>query len=605
MRTVLQIRLRAIEGMLAAGCIAWAARAEVAPTRIRSAEAQVDGPFSIVASCPGTTGVFYEVYFTESLSDPAWRVVGGPIRACGQTQVSWSDATLATNAMRMGFYQLGRMEIDEDENGIPDAREQLMHVHDLAATNRARWARAGLGSWPVYAITNSVTAHGAIGDGRHDDAAAFQQALNAAPSGSVVYVPPGVYRITQTLYMKAHTVLRGAGASLSSLLFEGSGTAGRCIGMIRWDSQQATAYTTPVEGWQQGSKALILNAVSGFSPGDLIEIEMDNDPAWGLNESWQARLPGQIVRIVGVEGSSRTLTLERPLRIDFPPERGARVRRLNMIAGSGMEDLYVSRVDAVDGYTIEMKHADRCWVRGVEGYNTYKAHVWIERGHACEVRESYFHHAHAYGGGGQGYGVSCGRHTSDTLVEDNIFNHLRHSMIVGSGANGNVFAYNFSTNRARDPIFGTPQADLSVHGNYVFMNLFEGNAVEDADVPDWYWPAGPGNTLFRNRLMNAGTAVDIGSDGQHALGNELLRGAIRREGELKNITDYGNFADGELTWPGCPCRNLPESFFRSTPSALFFSDDPRVAWPPFGPPHEPGSTIIPAQARYASGAYIP
>lgn len=556
-----------------------------------------------VSVCPEKTNIFYEVYFAESLTPPDWQVISSAIQGSGETRITLRDVLPITNTLRQGFYKLGRMDIDSDENGIPDAREQIMHVHDLAETNRARWARAGFSCLPFYTITNSVKAYGAVGDGKHDDATAFQLALNNAPSGSVVYIPPGVYRITQPLYMKPYTVLRGSGAALSSLLFQGAGTAGRCIGIIRWDSQQTAPYVTPTGGWQQGSTELLVSSANGFSAGDIIEIEMDNDPAWGLNESWQARLPGQIVRIVGVEATR--LYLERPLRIDFPPDRNARVRRLNMISGAGVEDLYITRLDAVNGYTIEMKYADRCWVRGVEGYNTYKAHVWIERGYACEVRDSYFHHSHVYGGGGQGYGVSCGRHTSDTLVENNIFDHLRHSMIVGSGANGNVFAYNFSTNRARDPVYGTPQPDISVHGNYVFMNLFEGNAAEDADMPDWYHPAGPGNTLFRNRIINIGTAIEIGSCGQHALGNELLRGEISRQGEIHNITDYGNYANGVLTWPGCPCQNLPESLFRPIPAALFSSDDPRIVWPPFGPPNVPGSTLIPAQARYESGAFIP
>lgn len=598
MKAPIQNRLRTASRWIAAGCIAWSAHAGASPD-----SAPVNGLFFTVASCPQTTGVFYEVYFAESLFNPKWRVEGNPIQSCGTSQITLADAISPTNTLHQGFYKLGRMDVDENENGIPDAREQLMHVHDLAETNRARWARAGLGSWPSYSVTNSVKDYGAIGDGQHDDAAAIQMALNNAPSGSVVYVPPGVYRIKQSIYMKPYTVLRGAGASLSSMLFKGAGTAGRCIGMIRWDSQQTTAYVTPTAGWQQGSTELLLSSASGFSTGELIEIEIDNDPDWGLTDSWQARLPGQIVRIVDIQGDM--LLLEKPLRIDFPPDRNARVRRLNVITGSGVEDLYVTRVDAVNGYTIEMKYADRCWVRGVEGYNTYKAHVWIERSHACEVRESYFHHAHVYGGGGQGYGVSCGRHTSDTLVEDNIFDTLRHSMIVGSGANGNVFAYNFSTNRARDPYYGTPQADISVHGNYVFMNLFEGNAVEDADMPDWYHPAGPGNTLFRNRIVNIGTAIEIGSSGQHALGNELLHGVITRDGEPTNVTAYGNYAQGQITWPGCPCKNLSDSLFRPIPAAFFCSDDPRIEWPPFGPPHEPGSTIIPAQARYESGAHIP
>src|SRR5690606_20342811 len=147
--------------------------------------------------------------------------------------------------------------------------------------------------------------------------------------------------------------------------------------------------------------------------------------------------------------------------------------------------------------------------------------------------------------------------------------HLRHSMIVGNGANGNVFGFNLSTDRAIDPVYGTPQADISVHGNFVFMNLFEGNILEDADVPDWYWPAGPGNTLFRNRIVSAGTAIDVGSNHQNFLGNVLTRGTLAKQSNtLQGIIEYGNVLKGDansVSWPGCSCETLPDSLYRAVP----------------------------------------
>ena len=64
-----------------------------------------------------------------------------------------------------------------------------------------------LASQPVPDGFRSVTAFGAVGDGRTDDTAALQQALDGARR---VYVPPGVYR-TRTLYVPSDTELIGAG----------------------------------------------------------------------------------------------------------------------------------------------------------------------------------------------------------------------------------------------------------------------------------------------------------------------------------------------------------------------------------------------------------
>lgn len=584
------------------------ARAQVQPSiSDMQFDLQTDELRLIVAS-GGATGEVLEVYRRPwgsgyGCSGTAWALVTSEIRPSGPT----ATVTLPGAAAQNAFFTVGRADLDLNENGIADVRERLLQVQDVPADNRARWTRAGrCGVFTNYATTLNVTSYGAKGNGTTDDTAAIVSAINGIPAaGGVVYLPAGTYRITQPLYLKANTILRGAGSTLTKLRFEGSGTASRCIAISKWDSSQTDAWRTVNGGMEQGSTSVVLSSVSGIVAGDIAEIEQDNDPAWNLNESWQLRLQGQLVRVVAVNAATKTVQVDRPLRVGYSPSRNPKMRKLATISGSGVEDLFVERKDAVDGYTIELKYAVRCWVRRVEGYNTFKAHVWIERGFENEVRESYFHHAHAYGGGGQGYGVGLGRHTSDTLVEDNIFNTLRHSMSVGHGASGNVFAYNFSTNRALDPVSRNPQADISVHGNWVCMNLFEGNVVEDADVPDWYFPAGPGNTLFRNRIVNRTVAVEVVSDLQNIVGNELPAGCVDVDGSVEDAIIHGNCEGGAVTWEPDMCRNLPPSYFRSVRPCFIPADDPEIPWPPLGSDRPAGSRTIPAERRYATGAYVP
>ncbi len=606
-----EVQLRtawALRAVLALGALnGWAATGDGQP-RIRGLQRGGDGRMTLEIAPSGDPGEVIDVFSTDSLTAPAWQVRGAYLRTEGKPALFWPepDAGSAQEKPQSRFFRIGRADVDLNENGIPDAREALSHIHDLPAASRARWARAGLpGAPPSFATVLNVRNFGAKGNGTTDDTSAVAAAIAQAPAGSVVYLPAGTYRLTQTLMLKADMILRGDGSALTSLIFEGAGTASRCIGIIRWDSSQPASYVTVTAGMDLGSTALTVSSVAGFQAGDIVEIEEDNDPAWGLTDAWQQRLPGQINRIVAVDAATRRLTLDRHLRHTFTAGRNPRLRRLVTMANVGIENLFIRRKDAVAGYTVEMKYAVRCWIRNVESYMTYKAHVWMDRSFECDVRQSYFHDAFVFGGDGQGYGVGCGKRTSDCLIEDNVFRHLRHSMIVGIGANGNVYGYNFSTQRASDPVSGMPQADISVHGNYVFMNLFEGNVLEDADVPDWYWPAGPGNTLFRNRITNSGTAIDVGSNNQNFLGNVLTSGTIKTADALQGIVDYGNVKQGNtanVSWPGCSCRTLPDSLYRSVPPGFIVAAG--VAWPPIGP-DAPLDSPTPSKQRYASGAFVP
>lgn len=569
-----------------------------------------DGRMCLTIVPAGEAGEMIDVFSSESLVAPGWRLSGAYLRANGQPELVWSesqDPSLAANPP-CRFFRLGRADVDSDEDGIADSRETLLPVYSLPAESRARWARAGLGGAPTNFTTMlNVKNYGAKGDGTTDDTSAINSAISKATAGSVVYLPAGTYRITKRIYLKSNMILRGDGSALTSLIFEGSNTLDRCIGVACWDGDQPTTYVTLTGGMTIGSTEVALSSVTGYAAGDIIEIEEDNDPSWGFSESWQARLAGQINRVTAVDTVNKRLALSHPLRHTYTATRNPRVRHLVTLQNTGIENLFIRRKDAIDGYTIELKFAVRCWVRNVESYMTYKAHVWMDRSFECDVRQCYFHDAFVFGGSGQGYGVCSGKHTSDCLIENNVFYHLRHSMIVGSGANGNVYGYNSSAERALDPVHGTLQPDISVHGNYVYMNLFEGNVLEDADVPDYYAPAGPGNTLFRNRISNSGTAIDVGSNGENFLGNVLTAGTITLDGTPQDIIDYGNIKQGDvksLVYPDSAKGCLPDSLYRCVPPDFILGTG--FSWPPIGPDRPlDTATPTPSSLRYASADYIP
>ena len=96
-------------------------------------------------------------------------------------------------------------------------------------------------------------------------------------------------------------------------------------------------------------------------------------------------------------------------------------------------------------YGVYFSYAHNCWISGVEINKTIGAEVFAEVSNHLTFTGNYFHDAYLYDGTStSGYGVALAVHTGACLVENNIFKHLRHAMMVKQGANGNVFAYNYS-----------------------------------------------------------------------------------------------------------------------------------------------------------------
>ena len=166
----------------------------------------------------------------------------------------------------------------------------------------------------------------------------------------------------------------------------------------------------------------------------------------------------------------------------------------------------------IGGITINIS-GNNNWVKGVESFKTQKYHVYISGGRNNTISGCYFHEAYNYGGGGNAYGV-CLSGTSATksnLIENNVFEVLRHSILLQNDVNRNVIAYNSSMDaHAYDGwIYHGKSSDLRLHTQTDAMydgptlNLFEGNIFERAQLhkkADGKYN-GPYNTFFRNRAI--------------------------------------------------------------------------------------------------------
>jgi hypothetical protein len=339
----------------------------------------------------------------------------------------------------------------------------------------------------------------------------------------------------------------------------------------------------------------------GTVPGDWLHL-YGNDVAL-TTSAWAYGTVGQIVQVKAVNGN--TLNLHQKIRRSYDVSYGGQLRPIAPIQGAGIECMYIQRKDSTISQTnnINFDYAVNCWVIGVESDSTNFCHIAMTNSAHLLVRGNYLHHAHAYGGGGQGYGVVAQYTSGDCVVENNIFEHLRHSMLVQAGANGNVFGYNYSKDPYWDePPFPTNSAgDIVCHGNYPYMNLFEGNIVQHIVIDNSHGINGPHNTFFRNRAEGYGIFMNNtpATDSVTFVGNEITNpglsfGQFTKQGA--GHFEHGNNHKGTIKPTGT--NALPENF-------LHYAFLPGF-WPStggfltIGTPYSYGNFISPAQQLHAS-----
>ncbi len=127
--------------------------------------------------------------------------------------------------------------------------------------------------FPVAARVANVKAYGAVGDGKHDDTAAFQAALSAKPKNSLIYVPDGTYLITDTLCWGRLS----KGDEYKRQILQGQSTQGtilrvpdRCPGFGEPEEPRAVIWTgqAPAQRFRNSIRHLTVDTGSG-NPGAI------------------------------------------------------------------------------------------------------------------------------------------------------------------------------------------------------------------------------------------------------------------------------------------------------------------------------------------------
>ncbi len=448
----------------------------------------------------------------------------------------------------------------------------------------------------------NVKTFGATGDGITDDFSAISTAVNTfGGTRGTLFFPPGTYLINGCLNLPDSITLLGSGSDSTVLIF----LSGENNHSISINGSILSGFTGVSGGYYKNSLQITVDDSTVFTGGDMAEFIQDGNKH--MTSSWAMESLGQMLIIDSVAGN--VLFLNQPLRMDYDSLLNPRIRRIASRRAISIECLKIERADSTLSQTanIGFLYAYNCRLLGVESRLCNFSHVDVRRSSNITIRSCYFHEGHNYGTGGKAYGVCVHSTSGACLVENCILRSLRHSMLLQSGANGNVFAFNYSTEPFwTDSILPSNSAgDIVLHGNYPYLNLFEGNICQNIVIDDSHGKNGHHNTFFRNRAELYGIFMNNNpaSDSVNFLGNEVtntgnLLGFYYINGV--NHFQYGNNIKGTITPAGT--ANLPDSgyFYNSNPSFWTIIDH----FPPIGPPNQISIYSNPAKERFLSGVNL-
>jgi hypothetical protein len=517
----------------------------------------------------------------------------------------------------------------------------------LPSSRRIQWTPGVRGGIPnrTSLINVKQIPYLAKGNGRADDQAAIQNAIDSASPGQVVYLPASTYRISGTLSLSKGITLRGDGPSRTIIKYDGSSSID-IIKAYPWLS----GFDAPipiVSGFAKGSTRLTLSEASDIARGSIIVISQKN-PSWvtadGNNGlcSWcghndPSRSMTQVARVTGKIGN--TLTIERALYYPLDPGMDPTVQGSTFVSGIGIEDLQVWRSNsaATSGFNLSLGTVANSWIKNVVSINAGEAHILIENAYACEVRECYLQDGFDHGPG-HSYGIFLTGLNSEHLIENNVVYRCRHSLVIQAGGSGCVFGYNYAVGAVSDPDQDWLTGDMDAHGANPYMNLFEGNVVAKLAL-DNTWGSSCFNTTYRCWIVNYSSQNKAPTNGrwaadvqQHSYYENLLGNIIGRPGDQgvryagndtsksdrasyrlgfasagsDQITDpmvqstiyiHGNYdyIGGSTLWDSSnPDHNLPDSLYLSSKPSWWGN----LRWPAFGPDLNPMIGKIPAQLRY-------
>ena len=265
---------------------------------------------------------------------------------------------------------------------------------------------------------------------------------------------------------------RPAADSQAAITFAGKGTVGGRLKLA-------------ADG-KRGDMKLKLTSTEGLGVGDCIRIDAPATERWKkLTKNaclWGSYRMYELV-VTGIEG--RTVTVNQPLRIEFPIIDGAYVQKLAPIRRCGVEGLYLEQMENLWISGVIFYNGWNCWARNVTVKRCGRFPVYGSMAKWCEIRDCLFDDAWFKGGGGTAY--TGWDRCWDCLIENVETFKMRHAPLFQWAASGCVI---------RKSVFH--ESDGQWHAGWTNENLIEQCVIESVRGHGGYgygmWASPPEDT---------------------------------------------------------------------------------------------------------------
>jgi len=328
------------------------------------------------------------------------------------------------------------------------------------------WTGAGVqGGIPDVRAFCRIEDFGGRADDDRDDSDALQTACSAAgrAGGGAVLLGEGTYHLDRKVLIRQNgVVIRGAGRDKTRIVIRYNESGGRITdGVITFAGGGEEDERLLAADGRRGDTHLELQDADGLAPGQWLALEAHNTDRWQLLiESLCRHNPRRtMVRIERVQG--RTVTINQPLRIDFPLADASYVTSAAPIERCGIEDLFITQARREPKIcTVLFLRAVNCWGRRVTVDWTGRMPLYGSHVKWMEIRDCEFNHAHDMGGAGTAY-VGW-QYSSDCLMENVTTRNMRHAPNLDWACSGCVF---------RNSTFY--YSDGQMHSGWCHENLWE------------------------------------------------------------------------------------------------------------------------------------